>query len=261
MQFYRISKGKFVPCNQNQAQFVRNSAGEMVGLNAAGLPRMSRPLMDDTPKGRVHVFDVTDRAPFSASIATGANPERATKIDAVRERRESTQRVKMGGGLSSITKGATKATKAVVQEEQNATIAATIAEFFALLEKTEMQVNSGLFNAANEGIAELRDLANSVPTKQREPLRKALRLLVTFKNEAVKSDREKRRETARHERTAKSAERAATIRTRRDGIAAAKANKAANTVGRGPAPFYTAKTGQAVARQLAERRNLERARF
>ncbi len=255
MQFYRISKGKFVPCNQNQAQFVRNAAGEMVGLNAAGLPRMSRPLADDAPKGRVHVFDVNDKTPFS-SAATVTRPERAAKIDAVRERREQQQRTKAGANVDHIAKGEKSTTT-----EPNSNAAATIAEFFALLEKTEMQVNSGLFNAANEGIASLRALATSVPNKQRAPLRNALRLLVLYKSEAVKSDREKRKETARHERTAKSAERADAIKKRRDGIAAAKANKAANTFGRGPAPFYTAKTGQAVARQLAERRNLERARL
>ena len=258
MQFYRISKGKFVPCSQNQAQFVRNSAGEMVGLNAAGLPRMSRPLMDTTPSGAIHVFDVRDRTPFSASVTTGANPERAAKIDAVRERREAAQRVKrVDGGLPPINKGE----KAAPTEREQST-AATIGEFFTLLEKIEQQVNGGLFSAANEGIASLRVLATSVPNKERTPLRNALRLLVTFKNEAVKSDREKRRETVRHERTAKTQERAAAIKTRRDGIAAAKANKEANAKkSGGPAPFYTAKTGYAVARQLADARNLERARF
>ena len=253
MQFYRISKGKFVPCSQNQAQFVRNSAGEMVGLNAAGLPRMSRPLVDNTPSGAVHVFDVRHKNPFSEQ-ATIPRTERAAKIDAVRQRRE--QRVKTGDGLHAITKAA----KAAKAEENAQSITTTIADFFELLAKTENMVKGAMFSAANEGIAELRCLATSVPPKQRTPLRNALRLLVTFKNESVKSDREKRRETVRHERTAKSAERAATIKTRRDGIAAAKANKAANAVGRGPAPFYTAKTGQAVARQLAQRRNEERAR-
>ncbi len=256
MQFYRISKGKFVPCNQNQAQFVRNAAGEMVGLNAAGLPRMSRPLADDTPKGRVHVFDVTDRAPFSASIATGANPERAAKIDTVRQKREQQHRTKAGGNVGQITKGE----KHQSSEKEQST-AATIAEFFDLLAKVENMVKGGMFSAANEGIAELRQLAASVPTKQRVTMRNALRLLVTFKNETVKSDREKRREMARHERTARTAERAAAIRSRRDGIRTALANKAANTVGRGPAPFYTAKTGQAVARQLAAQRNRERATY
>lgn len=256
MQFFKISKGKFIPCNQNQAQFVRNAAGEMVSINTAGLPRMSRPLMDDTPSGAIHVFDVRGRTPFSEALTTGANPERAAKIDAVRQKREQQHRTKAGGNVGQITKGE----KHQSSEKEQST-AATIADFFDLLAKVENMVKGGLFSAANEGIAELRALAASIPTKQRVPLRKALRLVVSFKNEAVKSDREKRRETARHERTAKSAERAATIKTRRAGIAAAKANKAANTVGRGPAPFYTAKTGQAVARELAERRNLERAKF
>ncbi len=85
MQFFKISKGKFIPCNQNQAQFVRNAAGEMVSINTAGLPRMSRPLMDDTPKGRVHVFDVQTKTPFSSG-ETVARPERAAKIDAVRQK-------------------------------------------------------------------------------------------------------------------------------------------------------------------------------
>lgn len=262
MEFFKIVKGKFTACAQNQASFMRvtqDGKAQMVSINTAGLPRSARPLMDETPKGRIHVFDVTDKAPFSGAI-TVARPERAEKIAVVRERREA-QRAKTVGNGPSITKGATKATKAVVQEEQNATIAATIADFFDLLAKVENMVKGGMFSAANEGLAELRDLANSVPNKQRTPLRNALRLLVAFKSESIKSDREKRRETVRHERTAKSAERAATIKTRRDGIAAAKANKAANTVGRGPAPFYTAKTGQAVARQLADARNRERAKF
>lgn len=256
MEFFKIVKGKFTACAQNQASFMRvDGKAQMVSINTAGLPRSARPLMDETPKGRIHVFDVTDKAPFSGAI-TVARPERAEKIAVVRERREA-QRAKTVGNGPSITKGATKATKAVVQEEQNA----TIADFFDLLAKVENMVKGGMFSAANEGLAELRDLANSVPNKQRTPLRNALRLLVAFKSESIKSDREKRRETVRHERTAKSAERAATIKTRRDGIAAAKANKAANTVGRGPAPFYTAKTGQAVARQLADARNRERAKF
>lgn len=257
MNFFRISKGKFVPCSQNQAQFIRNAAGEMVGLNAAGLPRMSRPLVDNTPSGAIHVFDVRHKNPFSEQ-ATIPRTERAAKIDVVRQRRE--QRVKTGDGFHAITKG-DKAAKAAKAEENAQSITTTIADFFELLAKVENMVKSGLFSAANEGIASLRVLATSVPNKERTPLRNALRLLVTFKNEAVKSDREKRRETVRHERTAKSAERAATIKTRRDGIAAAKANKAANAVGRGPAGFYTAKTGQAVARQLAAQRNQERARF
>ena len=264
MNFFRISKGKFVPCNKNQAQFVRNSAGEMVGLNAAGLPRMSRPLVDTTPSGAIHVFDVRDKNPFSGALTTGANPERAAKITVVREARERQQRQTKTkvGGIASITKGGKTPTE---QEQSTAATAATVAEFFNMLEKIEQQVKGGMFSAANEGIAELRCMATSVPPKQRTPLRNALKLLVTFKNEAVKSDREKRRETVRHERTAKTAERAAAIKSRRDGIAAAKANKEANkeanAVGRGPAPFYTAKTGQSVARQLAERRNEERARF
>lgn len=255
MQFFKISKGKFIPCNQNQAQFVRNAAGEMVSINTAGLPRMSRPLMDDTPKGRVHVFDVQTKTPFSSG-ETVARPERAAKIDAVRQKREQQHRTKAGGNVGQITKGE----KAAPTEREQST-AATIADFFDLLAKVENMVKGGLFSAVNEGIAELRALATSVPNKQRTPLRNALRLLVEFKNQAVKSDREKRKETARHERTAKSAERANAIKTRRDGIAAAKANKEANAVGRGPAPFYTAKTGQAVARQLADARNRERAKF
>lgn len=261
MNFYRISKGKFVPCTQNNAQFIRNSVGEMVGLNAAGLPRMSRPLMDTTPSGAIHVFDVRDRTPFSEPLTTGANTERIKKIAVVRERREYTQRVKRPDGLASITKGA-KTAKDAAQEEQNTGVAAAISEFFDLIAKVENMVKGAMFSAANEGITDLRVLATSVPNKERAPLRNALRLLVTFKNEAVKSDREKRRETVRHERTAKTQERAAAIKTRRDGIAAAKANKEANAKkSGGPAPFYTAKTGYAVARQLADARNLERARF
>ena len=256
MNFYRISKGKFVPCNKNQAQFVRNTAGEMVGLNAAGLPRMSRPLVDDAPKGRVHVFDVRDRTPLSNATTT-ARPDRATKIEVARARQERQRKAEVIDGGLSITKGEKSTTT-----EPNSNAAATIAEFFNLLEKIEQQVNGGLFSAANEGITDLRVLATSVPNKERAPLRNALRLLVAFKNESVKSDREKRRETVRHERTAKTQERAAAIKTRRDGIAAAKANKEANAKkSGGPAPFYTAKTGYAVARQLAARRNEERARF
>ena len=255
MEFFRISKGKFVQCNQYNAQFVRNAAGEMVGLNAVGVPRASRPLMDTTPKGRVHVFDVQTKTPFSSG-ETVARPERAAKIDAVRERREQQQRTKAGAIVDHITKGEKSTTT-----EPNSNAAATIAEFFALLEKTEMQVNSGLFSAANEGIAELRALATSVPNKQRTPLRNALRLLVEFKNQAVKSDREKRKETARHERTAKSAERAAAIKSRRDGIAMAKANKEANAKTVRPSLAYTAHTGFSVSRQLADARNRERARF
>jgi len=258
MEFFKISKGKFIPCNQHQASFMRvtqDGKAQMVSINTAGLPRMSRPLMDDTPKGRVHVFDVQTKTPFSSG-ETVARPERAAKIDAVRERREQQQRTKAGGNVGQITKGE----KHQSSEKEQST-AATIAEFFTLVEKVENLINGGLFSAVNEGIAELRDLANGVPNKQRTPLRNALRLLVEFKNQAVKSDREKRKETARHERTSKSAERANAIKTRRDGIAAAKANKEANAVGRGPAPFYTAKTGQAVARQLADARNRERAKF
>lgn len=248
MEFFRISKGKFIPCNQNNAQFVRNVAGEMVGLNAVGVPRASRPLMDTTPKGRVHVFDVSDKTPFSGAI-TVARPERAAKIDAAREH----QRTKAGANVDHITKGAATTTTAD-------TTAATIAEFFTLLEKTETQVNSGLFSAANEGIINLRTLTASVPNKQRAPLRNALRLLVLYKNEAVKSDREKRKEVARHERTAKTAERAENMKKRRDGIAASKANKIANGQAVRPALGYTAHTGFSVARQLAQRRNEERAR-
>lgn len=258
MNFFRISKGKFVACSQNQAQFIRNSAGEMVGINAAGTPRPARPLMDDTPKGRIHVFDVTDKAPFSGAI-TVARPERAEKIDKVRERRETEKRAKTVGNGPSITKGE-KGTTAN-SDTNAATIAATIAKFFALIETTENQLNSGLFSAANENIKELRLLAGEVPTKQRTPLRNALRLLVEFKNQAVKSDREKRKETARHERTAKSAERANAIKTRRDGIAAAKAAKAANAPSVRPALGYTAHTGFSVSRQLADARNRERAKF
>jgi hypothetical protein len=252
MEFFRISKGKFVPCNQYNAQFVRNVAGEMVGLNVAGAPHASRPLVDTTPKGRIHVFDVNDKAPFSSG-ETVARPERAAKIDVVRQRRE--QRVKTGGNVP-ITKGGNVAT---TEQEQNT--ASTIAQFFALIEKAEMQVNSGLFSAANESIVTLRQLANEVPTKQRANLRNALRLLVAFKNEAVKSDREKRKETVRQERTAKSAERAAAIKSRRDGIAMAKANKEANAKTVRPSLAYTAHTGFSVSRQLADARNRERARF
>jgi len=258
MEFFKIVKGKFTACAQNQASFMRvtqDGKAQMVSINTAGLPRMSRPLMDDTPKGRVHVFDVQTKTPFSSG-ETVARPERAAKIDAVRQKREQQQRTKAGGNVGQITKGE----KHQSSEKEQST-AATIAEFFDLLAKVENMVKGGMFSAANEGIAEVRALATSVPNKQRTPLRNALRLLVEFKNQAVKSDREKRKETARHERTAKSAERANAIKTRRDGIAAAKANKAANTVGRGPAPFYTAKTGQAVARQLADARNRERAKF
>lgn len=253
MEFFRISKGKFVPCSQNQAAFIRNTQGEMVGINAAGAPRIGRPLLDTTPKGRVHVFDIADKTPFSAGT-TVARPERATKIAEVRERREQQQRVKAGGN-ASITKGE----KAPTEQEQNT--AATIAKFFALIETTENQVNSGLLSAANESIAELRQMAGDVPTKQRANLRNALRLLVAFKGEAVKSDREKRKETAKHERTAKSAERANAIKTRRDGIAAAKAAKAANAPSVRPSLGYTAHTGFSVSRQLADARNRERAKF
>lgn len=253
MEFFRISKGKFVPCSQNQAAFIRNTQGEMVGINAAGAPRIGRPLLDTTPKGRVHVFDIADKTPFSAGT-TVARPERAAKIAEVRERREQQRRVKAGGNVPSITKGE----KAVAANSD--TNAATVAQFFILVEKTEMQVNSGLFSAANEGIAELRALATSVPNKQRTPLRNALRLLVEFKNQAVKSDRERRKEVARHERTAKSAERAAAIKTRRDGMAASKANKEANAQKVRPSLAYTAHTGFAVLRQLADARNRERAR-
>ena len=227
----------------------------MIGINAAGVPRASRPLVDTTPKGRIHVFDVQTKTPFSNG-ETVARPERAAKIDAVRQRREQQQRTKAGRDVASITKG-----EKAQNTEQDQSTAATIAEFFNLLEKTEIQVNGGLFSAANESIITLRQLATEVPTKQRVNLRTALRLLVAFKNEAVKSDREKRKETARHERTAKSAERAAAIKTRRDGMAAAKAAKAANAPSVRPSLGYTAKVGFSVSRQLANARNAERAKF
>lgn len=258
MNFFKISKGKFVACPQNQASFIRvcqDGKYQMVGINAAGTPRIGRPLVDDTPKGRIHVFDVQDKTPFSNG-ETAARPERAAKIDAVRQRREQQQRTKAGGNVGQITKGE----KHQSSEKEQST-AATIAEFFNLLEKTEIQVNGGLFAAANESIITLRQLATEVPTKQRVPLRNALRLLVEFKSQAVKSDREKRKESARHERTAKSAERANDIKTRRDGIAAAKAAKAANAPSVRPALAYTAHTGFSVARQLADARNVERAKF
>lgn len=253
MEFFRISKGKFVPCSQNQAAFIRNSQGEMVARTTAGMPRSARPLLDTTPKGRVHVFDIADKTPFSAGT-TVARPERAEKIAVVRERREQQQRTKAGGNVASITKGE----KAAANSDTNA---ATVAQFFILVEKTETQINSGLFSAATESIAELRQMAGDVPNKQRASLRNALRLLVAFKGEAVKSDREKRRETIREQKTAKSAERAADIRLRRDGITAAKATKAANAPMVRPSLAYTAHTGFAVSRQLADARNRERAKF
>lgn len=254
MDFFKIVKGKFVPCQQIHARFVRNTAGEMVGLNAAGVSRAARPLMDTTPKGRVHVFDVADKTPFS-SAATIPRPERAEKIAVVRERREQQQRTKAGANVDHITKGGKSTTT-----EPNSNAAATIAEFFVLLEKAETQINSGLFSTANESISALRQLANEVPAKQRVNLRNALRLLVEFKNQAVKSDREKRKEVARHEKTAKTAERADAIKKRRAGIAAHKANKEANAQAVRPSLAYTAHTGFSVARQLAQRRNEERAR-
>lgn len=260
MEFFKLSKGKFVPCSQDASTFVRvlrNGRHEMVARTTAGMPRSARPLMDETPKGRIHVFDVTDKAPFSGAI-TVSRPERAEKIAVVRERRETEKRAKTVGNGPSITKGE----KAAANSDTNAaTIVATIAQFFTLLEKTEEQINSGLFSAANESILELRQMAGDVPNKQRTPLRNALRLLVEFKNQAVKSDREKRKETARHERTAKSAERANAIKTRRDGIAAAKANKEANAKTVRPSLAYTAHTGFSVSRQLADARNRERAKF
>lgn len=258
MNFFKISKGKFVECSQNQASFMRvtqDGKAQMVSINTAGLPRSARPLVDATPKGRVHVFDVNTKTPFSNG-ETVTRPERAAKIDAVRQRREQQQRTKAGGNVGQITKGE----KHQSSEKEQST-AATIAEFFTLVEKVENLINGGLFSAANEGIAELRVLATSVPNKQRTPLRNALRLLVEFKNQAVKSDREKRKETARHERTAKSAERANAIKTRRDGIAAAKAAKAANAPSVRPSLGYTAKVGFSVSRQLANARNAERAKF
>lgn len=257
MEFFKIQKGKFVQCPQHQASFKRvtqDGKTQMVGVNPAGLPRSARPLVDTTPKGRIHVFDVQTKTPFSSG-ETVARPERAAKIDAARER----QRIKKGDGVPSIAKGV-KSTSPE-KEQNNTNAAATIAEFFNLLEKAETQVNSGLFSAANESIIALRQLANEVPTKQRVNLRNALRLLVAFKNEAVKSDREKRKETARHERTAKSAERAAAIKNRRDGMAAARANKEANAKTVRPSLAYTAHTGFSVSRQLADARNRERARF
>lgn len=256
MNFFKISKGKFVACPQNQASFIRvcqDGKYQMVGINAAGTPRIGRPLVDDTPKGRIHVFDVQDKTPLTNALPV---PERAAKIDAVRQRREQQQRTKAGRDVASITKG-----EKAQNTEQDQSTAATIAEFFASIEKVENLINGGLFSAANEGIAELRVLATSVPNKQRTPLRNALRLLVEFKNQAVKSDREKRKETARHERTAKSAERANAIKTRRDGIAAAKAAKAANAPSVRPSLGYTAKVGFSVSRQLANARNAERAKF
>lgn len=260
MNFFKISKGKFVECSQNQASFIRvcqDGKYQMVGINAAGLPRASRPLVDTTPKGRIHVFDVSDKTPFSGgeTLPRPERAERSEKIAVVRERREKQQRAKTGGNGSTITKGE----KAQTEQEQNT--AATIAKFFAMIETTENQINSGLFAAANESIAELRQMAGEVPAKQRVNLRNALRLLVEFKSQAVKSDREKRKESARHERTAKSAERANDIKTRRDGIAAAKAAKAANAPSVRPALAYTAHTGFSVARQLANARNTERAKF
>ena len=261
MNFFKISKGKFVECSQNQASFIRvcqDGKYQMVGINAAGLPRASRPLVDTTPKGRIHVFDVQTKTPFSGgeTLPRPERAERSEKIAVVRERREKQQRAKTGGDVASITKG-----EKAQNTEQDQSTAATIAEFFNLLEKTEIQVNGGLFSAANESIITLRQLATEVPTKQRVPLRNALRLLVEFKSQAVKSDREKRKESARHERTAKSAERANDIKTRRDGIAAAKAAKAANAPSVRPALAYTAHTGFSVARQLADARNVERAKF
>lgn len=261
MNFFRISKGKFVACSQDDATFVRvirDGKAEMVAKATAGMPRIGRPLMDTTPKGRVHVFDTSDKTPFSGAI-TVARPERAEKIAVVRERRETAKRAKTVGNGPSITKGGKASTEN--SDTTAANIAATIAAFFILVEKTETQINSGLFSAANESILELRQMAGEVPTKQRANLRNTLRLLVAFKNEAVKSDREKRKETARHERTAKSAERAAAIKSRRDGIAAAKANKEANTKSVKPSLAYTAHTGFSVARQLADARNRERAKF
>lgn len=258
MEFFKIKNGKFVPCSQDAATFVRvlrNGNHEMVARTTAGMPRSARPLMDETPKGRIHVFDVTDKAPFSGAI-TVARPERATKIDAVRQKREQQHRTKAGGNVGQITKGE----KHQSSEKEQST-AATIAEFFTLVENVENLINGGLFSAANESIAELRTLATSVPNKQRAPLRNALRLLVAFKGEAVKSDREKRKETARHERTAKSAERANAIKTRRDGIAMAKANKEVNAKTVRPSLAYTAHMGFSVSRQLADARNRERARF
>ena len=257
MEFFKIKSGKFVPCSQDAATFVRvlrNGNHEMVARTTAGMPRSARPLVDATPKGRVHVFDVQTKTPFSSG-ETVARPERATKIAEVRERREQQQRVKAGGNGPSITKGGKAST------ENSDTTAATIAEFFTTVEKVENLINGGLFSAANEALAELRALATSVPNKQRTPLRNALRLLVEFKNQAVKSDREKRKETARHERTSKSAERAHTIKTRRDGIAMAKANKEVNAKTVRPSLAYTAHTGFSVSRQLADARNRERARF
>lgn len=261
MNFFKISKGKFVECSQNQASFIRvcqDGKYQMVGINAAGVPRASRPLVDTTPKGRIHVFDVQTKTPFSngETVARPERAERSEKIAVVRERREKQQRTKAGRDVASITKG-----EKAQNTEQDQSTAATIAEFFNLLEKTEIQVNGGLFSAANESIITLRQLATEVPTKQRVNLRTALRLLVAFKNEAVKSDREKRKETARHERTAKSAERAAAIKTRRDGMAAAKAAKAANAPSVRPSLGYTAKVGFSVSRQLANARNAERAKF
>lgn len=255
MEFFKIKSGKFVPCSQDVATFVRvlrNGNHEMIARTTAGMPRSARPLLDTRPKGRVHVFDIADKTPFSTGT-TVARPERAAKIAAVRARREA-QRAKAGG----ITKGEKAA--AANSDTNAATTAATIAEFFTLVEKVENLINGGLFSAANEALAELRALATSVPNKQRTPLRNALRLLVSYKSEAVKSDREKRKETARHERTAKSAERAHTIKTRRDGIAAAKAAKVANAPSVRPSLGYTAKVGFCVSRQLADARNRERAK-
>ena len=261
MEFFKIVKGKFTACAQNQASFMRvtqDGKAQMVSINTAGMPRSARPLMDETPKGRIHVFDVTDKTPFSGAI-TVSRPERAEKIAVVRERRETEKRAKTVGNGPSIAKGGKASTEN--SDTTAATIAATVAQFFILVEKTETQINSGLFSAANESIAELRQMAGEVPTKQRTPLRNALRLLVEFKNQAVKSDREKRKETVRQERTAKSAERAAAIRTRRDGIAAAKAAKVANAPSVRPSLGYTAKVGFSVSRQLADARNRERAKF
>lgn len=256
-QFFKIKNGKFVPCEQGTATFVRvlrdGGNHEMVARATAGMPRSARPLVDTTPKGRIHVFDVQTKTPFSSG-ETVARPERAAKIDAVRQKREQQHRNKAGGNGPSITKGGKAST------ENSDTTAATIAQFFTLLEKTEEQINSGLFSAANESILELRQMAGEVPTRQRAPFRNALRLLIAFKNEAVKSDREKRKK-ARHERTAKSAERANAIKTRRDGIAAAKAAKAANAPSVRPSLGYTAKVGFSVSRQLADARNRERGRF